>query len=805
MQEQHLDQTTANTGEMSAEKLILRDDPLRELLNPALQEFQELVRQGSVITETQAQSILPRESVLAAFQLSARQLSCLAQIIEMVNNAGTPAENRETSLVFALLPLVAGQIRANKYRSDEDNAFLVAYEKSRTEDDRQLHRWFEGITQFFYALADTDRFPSAHEYLYATDAWELVQDLLREIEALELQKIEAEERTAEDALEATIASKKQQMSNMLQSSHVRPEHVKSLIDVVEIHFSFRELPLAAYADLIHGLHLVFDAVFNKTGSAQFEQYAFSRIPFFTQQGMIETVAVRTEDLCAVLESDGEELLKVFLLAREGMLHGINWYGDFPHSVEEKNFETRMKKMLRPLTSLMAGSVEQQRFCQYDLFRLATQYSYIHDGGHDFSQVAAFCDFTSENIGVLNGAISAQLVTLQHFFTTSREEARRISRDILRGIGTNENFRRDALQLIEDIRMMIVERPGDIAATFLDREIAGAVKSNIHTVALFLSLAAICNEKRLAVKVKNRIPHLRILLEKLDTLGKGALSGILMPYATHTVKTLGVSLDDYYGNTELVTEVRRVIDQFFEFQRHPELLEGRTPDQVIINGILTYGDYGVGKTFLMQCVEGEYGFRAFPISTEIFIKEKKSPILSHDEIVAYSEQVFSHAIAASHSSPVLLTIDELFEFAADRIAYPGSEMVTNYHLRKIEEIRKGYPGIFLMANSNCFDELDPGVKRPGRFDVRRTIEPMDKESFKQLIDATLLLETQSCYQPEELNAMADSAIGLTPFAAIQAIANFCRLRQAHGVVGIPAVTDIVAALVGMQELQRSTKR
>ncbi len=785
--------------DLSAARVALRDDPLRELLAPLLDELQDSIGRSSALCEAYQQSLLPREQVPAALDLSVRQLTCLANILRALNEAGTAMEERESRYVFALLPLLAGLLRGNKYRSDEENAFLLAFERSRREDDRQVRFWYEELLPFFYAMPYTDRFPGAHEYLRKTEAEEQVEDWLREIAELELQFAETDDPAAKDRVEGKIAAIRLLMSEMLASANVRPEHVKSLIDAVEVHFSLRKRSLAAYAELVNDLHVLFEAECTLGGETQEERESYSFIPLFTAQGKIQAVAARSDDLQSLLESDRAGLLHAFLLAREAVLHGVRWFGNFPHAVEDKNLETRIKKILRPLTPLTIGLVTQAGYAAHDLFCLATQPAYQHDGGHEFSCVAAFCDFAGENPGVLHGAMAAQLLALQHFFAADAEEAQRISREVWRGIGTEETFRRDALQLIEDIRLLLVERPGEMAAAYLDREIAGDCKSKAHTLALVLSLAAICGDRALAIKVKNRMPHLRALLEKPEKLGRGALPCVIMPCVTRTVKALGMSLDDYYGNAALLSEVRGVVEQFFEFQRHPELLEGRTPDQVIINGILTYGDYGVGKTFLMQCVAGEYGFRTFPISTEIFTKEKQAPLLSHDELVAYSEQVFARAIEASRFSPVLLTIDELFEFAADRIAYPGKETVTNYYLRKIEEIRQGYPGIFLMANSNCFDELDPGVKRPGRFDVRRPIGPMDKASFAQLIDATLLLETHTRYGPDTLSEMADAAMGLTPFATIQAIVNFCRLQQAHGEAGVPEVAQIVSALGRMQEL------
>jgi len=805
MHDQQMDQTMPNPDDLRPARRTLRDDPLRELLAPRRDEFEETFRLHRQLADACEEAVLPPDQVLVALELSVRQLLCLTQLLETLNAVGAVSEQRETALVFTLLPLIARLMRRNKYRSEEEDAFLLAFERSRTDDDQQLCRWYEGLTPFFYAMSCTDGFPGTHEYLLRTDAGDEVQDLLQEIAQLELQQKEAEDRATEEALEAKIAANRLKIDSMFHAACVRPEHVKSLIDAVEVYFSFREFSLAAYADLVNDLHQLFDVRFTGGRDAQVEHAQYRHIPFFTREGKIDTLTARSEDVASLLERDYAALLHVFLLARDGVLQGVRWYGNFPHSVEDKNLETRLKKILRPLTAMTAGLVTQPGYDPCDAFRFVTQFSYLHNGGHDFSGAAAFCDFTSENLGALHGALAAQLLTLQHFFAASREEARRIARDVFRGMGANESFRRDALQLIEEMRTMVVQRPGDVAATFLDKEIAGAVKSRLHTVALVLSLTAICRDKALLVKVKNRIPHLRVLLEKPAKLGQGALPGMLMPYITHTVKTLGVSLDDYYGNSALVTEVRWVVDQFFELQQHPALLEGRTPDQVIINGILTYGDYGVGKTFLMQCVEGEYGFRTFPISTEIFTREKNAPLLSYDELVAYAEPVFSRAMEASRANPVLLTIDELCEFAADRLAYPGKETVTNYFLRKIEEIRKGYPGIFLMANSNYFHQLDPGVKRPGRFDIRRSIESMDKASIEQLIDATLLLETQTGFQPDELSMLADAAMGLTPFATIQAIANYCRLQQAHGEVEIPEVAQLVRALERMQDLQHTVKK
>ncbi len=258
MSEEQFEQTTPEPDDLNAASTALRDDPLRELLAPLLEEFLDTILQGSALLETLDQSVLPPDKVLPALKLSVRQISCLAAILKELNAVGAATEQRETALVFALLPLIAGQIRANQYRTDEENAFLTAFAQSRTEDDQLIRRWYDWIIAFFHAVAYTERFPGAHEYLLRTEAAEEVQDLLWEIGLLEAQLSETEEQEARETLDAGITAHKEKIAGMLQSAHVRPEQVKVLIDAVEVQFSMRKPPLAAYTELVYGLHALFE-------------------------------------------------------------------------------------------------------------------------------------------------------------------------------------------------------------------------------------------------------------------------------------------------------------------------------------------------------------------------------------------------------------------------------------------------------------------------------------------------------------------------------------------------------------------
>ncbi len=117
------------------------------------------------------------------------------------------------------------------------------------------------------------------------------------------------------------------------------------------------------------------------------------------------IAVRTEDVLSLLESERARCFTAFLMAREAVFHGIRWFGNFPHTVEDKQFDMQVRKILRLLTPLVVGMVAHGGHDDNDLFQLATQPSYHHAGGYDFDCLAAFCDFTSETPDVLNGAMA----------------------------------------------------------------------------------------------------------------------------------------------------------------------------------------------------------------------------------------------------------------------------------------------------------------------------------------------------------------------------------------------------------------
>jgi len=179
-----------------------------------------------------------------------------------------------------------------------------------------------------------------------------------------------------------------------------------------------------------------------------------------------------------------------------------------------------------------------------------------------------------------------------------------------------------------------------------------------------------------------------------------------------VETVTATLADV-GGMQSVKD--RLTMAFLAPLRNPEIrkLYGKS----LSGGLLLYGPPGCGKTYIARALAGEVG--------AAFMNVRISDVLGH--YIGDSENnlhdVFETARACA---PVVLFLDEIDAVGMRRSPSSASYMrpITNQLLMEMDGIGADNEGLFILAATNTPWDVDPALRRPGRFDRSVAVLPPD---------------------------------------------------------------------------------
>lgn len=205
---------------------------------------------------------------------------------------------------------------------------------------------------------------------------------------------------------------------------------------------------------------------------------------------------------------------------------------------------------------------------------------------------------------------------------------------------------------------------------------------------------------------------------------------------------------------------RLIMAFLAPLRNPEIskLYGKS----LNGGLLLYGPPGCGKTYIARALAGELG--------AAFMNVRISDIMARyfGESEANLHGLFETARA---NAPVVLFLDEIDALGMRRsnVSYSGMRPLTNQLLMELDGIGSDNEGVFVLAATNTPWDVDPALRRPGRFDRSVAVLPPDGPARQAVlyhhlksrpvegIDLGYLVQCTNGFTGADLAHLVDSAV------------------------------------------------
>lgn len=203
-----------------------------------------------------------------------------------------------------------------------------------------------------------------------------------------------------------------------------------------------------------------------------------------------------------------------------------------------------------------------------------------------------------------------------------------------------------------------------------------------------------------------------------------------PLAGYEIERPALRLSDV-GGMESVKE--RLEVAFLTPMRNPELRQAFS--RSLRGGLMLYGPPGCGKTYVARALAGELGARFASVSLADVL----------DMWVGSSERNIAQLFAAARqAAPCVLFLDEIDALGHKRSQMRGSAQrgSVNQLLTELDGVGAENDGVFVLAASNAPWDVDPALRRPGRFDRTLLVLPPEPDARAAILRHHLALRPVS---------------------------------------------------------------
>lgn len=206
--------------------------------------------------------------------------------------------------------------------------------------------------------------------------------------------------------------------------------------------------------------------------------------------------------------------------------------------------------------------------------------------------------------------------------------------------------------------------------------------------------------------------------------------------------------------------QRLQTSFLGPMQNPELR--RMYGKSLRGGLLLYGPPGCGKTFLARAVAGELGAHFYAIGLHDVL----------DMWLGKSEQNLHKVFeTARRHSPCVLFFDEVDALGMKRtnLVHSAGRNVVVQLLNELDSTRDDNEGLFVLGATNQPWDIDPALRRPGRFDRMLLVLPPDPPARTTIlrlhlndrpvdpgVDVERLAEQTNGYSGADLRLLCESA-------------------------------------------------
>ncbi len=182
----------------------------------------------------------------------------------------------------------------------------------------------------------------------------------------------------------------------------------------------------------------------------------------------------------------------------------------------------------------------------------------------------------------------------------------------------------------------------------------------------------------------------------------------------------VRYEDIGGLKDEITKIREMIELPM---KHPELFEklGINPPK----GVLLYGPPGTGKTLIAKAVASETNAYFIPLNGPEIM----------DKYYGESEKKLRGMFEeAQENAPSIIFIDEVDSIAPKREETRGEvERRVVAQLLTLMDGLTARGNVIVIAATNRQDDIDPALRRPGRFDREIKIGVPDRDGRKEILE------------------------------------------------------------------------